>query len=276
MRPLLPRRLREQVPRAEAPGPWPPVRHARRMLVLEGCVQPAAAPAINAAAARVLDRLGISLIRARGAGCCGAMSHHLGEAATAREMARRNIDAWWPELQAGAEAVVLTASACGLQLKDYGELLADDPAYAEKGRRVSALARDMSEILADEDLSVLGEPGRGAGGIACHTPCTLQHGQPLGGMVDAILRRAGFRVTPVANPHLCCGSAGTYSLLQPALSEELRERKLADLQVGDPDLITTANIGCLLHLRKGAPVPVLHWVQLLDPGPAGAPFGGKT
>jgi glycolate oxidase iron-sulfur subunit len=237
------------------------------MLILDGCVQPAVAPAINAAAARVLDRLGISLLKPRGGGCCGAMSHHMGDPQTARDLARRNIDAWWPELEAGAEAVVFTASACGLHIKDYAEVLHDDPAYAQKAGRIASLARDAAEVLSAEDLSRLGPPRRRIGRVACHTPCTQQHGQPLGGLVEAVLGRAGLRVSPVANPHLCCGSAGTYSVLQPKLSEQLRERKLADLRVSDPDVIATANIGCLLHLGSAGGPPVVHWLQLLDPEP---------
>jgi glycolate oxidase iron-sulfur subunit len=250
------------VPAPAAPaGDWPAPRHARRMLVLAGCVQPALAPRINAAAARVLDRLGVSLIEAPGAGCCGALRFHLNDQAGGRDDMRALIDAWWPYVERGeVEAIAITASGCGVTVKEYGHLLAEDPAYAEKAARISALAKDLSEVIPPETI-----PARaGLGRIACHSPCSLQHGQQLRGGVEALLARAGFELAPVPEAHLCCGSAGTYSILQPELSRQLRDRKLAALQSALPVGIVTANIGCLVHLQGGAQVPVAHWIELLD------------
>jgi glycolate oxidase iron-sulfur subunit len=262
LRPALPPALRRRIyPAGDAP-PWPPARHPRIMLALGGCVQPALAPSIDAAAARVLDRLGISLLRIPESGCCGALSYHLGAHEEGLDFMRRNIDGWWPAIQAGAEAIVITASGCGLMVKEYGELLRDDPAYAEKAARVSALARDLSEVIAAEDWPSLSPlPARR---IAFHSPCTLQHGQRLNGLVEKLLRGLGFELTPVADAAICCGSAGTYSLLQPALSSRLREDKLRNLEAGEPEVIATANIGCLVHLASGTGRPVRHWVELLD------------
>ncbi|HEX9626708.1 MAG TPA: glycolate oxidase subunit GlcF [Acidiferrobacterales bacterium] len=264
LRPLLPGAPGRAVPPRRRAAPWPAARHARHMLALDGCVQPAIAPNIDAAAARVLDRLGISLIRARGGGCCGALSQHLAAPAEARDFARRNIDAWWPHIEQGVEAIVVTASGCGTQVKDYGRLLATDAGYASKAHRVAELARDLSEVLADSDLAPLraAAPAR----VAFHSPCSLQHGLRLGGVVEDILTRAGFTLTPVADAHLCCGSAGTYSLLQGRLARELRRLKLAALSAGAPAVIATANIGCLTHLAAGSELPVQHWIELLDAG----------
>jgi glycolate oxidase iron-sulfur subunit len=272
LRPLLPRALRANVPAAAAaPGAWPPARHARRMLVLAGCVQPALAPDINAAAARVLDRLGISLVEAPGAGCCGAVRFHLNAQDAGLDDARALIDAWWPHVEAGAAAIVMTASGCGAMVREYGHLLADDPQYAAKAKRVSALTRDLCEVVdAEMDQLVPTLPGaradatRGGMRVAVHTPCTLQHGQRLAGVVDRILARAGFELAPVPDAHLCCGSAGTYSILQKSLSERLKANKLQALQSGMPAFVATANIGCLAHLASGAQVPVRHWIVALD------------
>lgn len=239
---------------------WPEARHSRLMLALAGCVQPSVAPTINVATARVLDRLGISLIEAQGAGCCGAVSQHTSGFAHALDFARQNIDAWWPHIEAGAEAVVMTASACGLHVKDYGYYLRNDSAYREKAEQVSALARDVSEVLAAEDLSRLAPKNAR---VAFQSPCTLQHGQQLGGVVENILCRLGFELTPVDDAHLCCGSAGTYSLLHPILSRRLRRNKLHALTQHRPSVIATANIGCLAHLRAGTELPVRHWIELL-------------
>lgn len=266
LRPLLPAALRDKVPAPQAQGAarWPAPRHVRKMLVLDGCVQPSAAPTTNAAAARVLDRLGVSLIRASGAGCCGALSHHLSAHDEAQNFMRRNIDAWWPHVEAGAEAIVMTASGCGTVVKEYGLLLRNDAAYAAKAVRISALTKDISEVLAGENLAALAVKGRGK--IAFHSPCTLQHGQAINGVVESLLRRSGYELAPVADAHLCCGSAGTYSILQPELSRQLRTNKLAALQAGAPETIVTANIGCQLHLQDDAAVPVKHWIELLDTG----------
>jgi len=263
LRPLLPPGIRRSVPLRRVASPWPAPRHARRMLVLEGCAQPALAPNINAAAARVLDRLGISLVAANGAGCCGAASHHTSATEEGLDFARRNIDAWWSHIEAGCEAIVMTASGFGVHVKDYGHLLAGDPAYATKAARVATLTRDLGEILAGEDLGPLKASVDVRRKIAFQSPCTLQHGQKLNGVVEGILRELGFSLAPVPDAHLCCGSAGTYSILQGKLSRALRARKLAALESGQPELIVTANIGCLAHLAAGATVPVRHWIELL-------------
>jgi glycolate oxidase iron-sulfur subunit len=267
VRPLLPGSLRRLVPADAAAGHWPAVRHARRVLMLEGCVQPGLSPRINAATARVLDRLGISVIRTAEAGCCGAVSHHLSAADEARDFMRRNVDAWWPHVEAGAEAIVVNASGCGVVVKDYGHLLADDPAYAERAARVAALAVDIGELLAREGVERLDGAGSKGRRVAFHAPCTLQHGQKLPGLVERLLTEAGFELAAVPDAHLCCGSAGTYSILQRSLSERLRENKVAALQSGGPAVIATANIGCLHHLQAGTDVPVVHWIELLDPAP---------
>jgi glycolate oxidase iron-sulfur subunit len=265
LRPSLPPALRRQIPaRVARLPPAPQAQHRRRMLMLEGCVQPALAPQINHATRRVLDALGITTVSA-GSGCCGALSHHLGAVAEARAFMRRNIDAWWPQISAGAEAIVITASGCAPLVKEYGRLLADDPAYAQKAARVSALARDLSEVVTPEPLEAKLRPLGGIRKIAFHSPCTLQHAQKLDGVVEGLLARAGFELAPVAGSHLCCGSAGTYSLLQPALARQLRDNKLKALQAGAPGLIATANIGCLLHLAGAARIPVKHWIELLEP-----------
>lgn len=263
LRPLLPPGLRTTLPPPQSPGSWPAPRHARRMLVLEGCVQSVATPATNAAAARVLDRLGISLIRVAAAGCCGAMSHHLSAREEGLDHARRNIDAWWPHVEQGVEALIFTASGCGAHVKDYGLLLREDPAYAAKAARIAGIGRDLSEVLTSADLAPLKVDGRGRG-VAVQTPCSLQHAQRGGGAVEAILRRCGYRTTAVADAHLCCGSAGSYSLLQPEMSQQLLSAKLGALQAGDPAVIVSANVGCQLHLRTRAAVPVKHWIELLD------------
>jgi len=261
-RALLPAPLRRKVPRRRRAPPRPAPRHARRMLVLEGCVQPGIAPDINARTARVFDALGISLESVPGAGCCGAVSHHLSAGDEALRFARRNVDAWWPQVEAGAEAIVITASGCGAMVREYGELLAGDPAYAERARRISALARDPAQVLAGEDLSPLPVPPPRR--VAFHSPCTLQHALRVRGTVEELLRRAGHELTPVADAHLCCGSAGTYSLLQRDLSQRLLTNKLHALEGGAPEVIATANIGCLAHLETQASHPVVHWIELLD------------
>jgi glycolate oxidase iron-sulfur subunit len=231
------------------------------MLALAGCVQPALGPSINAAAARVLDRLGISLIEAPGAGCCGALRFHLNKQDEGRDDMRALIDAWWPMVERGEiEAIVMTASGCGVTVREYGELLAHDARYREKAVRISALARDLCEVVPPAAL-----PQRsGRGRVAFQSPCTLQHGQQIRGKVEALLARAGFELTPVRDGHLCCGSAGTYSLLQPELSAQLRDRKLACLEEGGPQAIATANIGCLAQLQSASKTPVRHWIELID------------
>ena len=262
LRPLLPPSLKRSIPPRTPATDWPPPAQTRKMIVLDGCVQPALAPGINASTARVLDQLGISLLRPANAGCCGAVSHHLSAPQEARRFMRNNIDAWWPLIEQGAEAIVITASGCGTQVKDYGELLQDDPDYADKATRIAAMTRDLSEILASEDLSSLrgtSPPRR----IAFHSPCSLQHGQGIRGQVETILTTLGHTLTAVPDSHLCCGSAGTYSILQASLARQLRRNKVTALASAQPDVIATANIGCLTHLQAGTDLPVCHWVELL-------------
>ena len=263
VRPLLPVAVREKIPgRPIEAKPRPYARHARRVLLLEGCVQPSLSPNTNAAAAHVLDLLGISITSAPKAACCGATDYHLGAHEAGLERARRNIDAWWPELEAGAEAIVIPASGCGAFVKEYGELLRLDPEYAHKARRVSSLARDLAEVLAAEPLYAL--HAGSAQRVAFHSPCTLQHAQKLGGLVEGILRRLGFDLTDVPDSHLCCGSAGTYSITQPTLARQLRDNKLDSLVTGEPDIIVTANIGCQIHLNGAGRKPVRHWIELVE------------
>jgi len=262
-RALLPNTLQVKLPRNAHPAkPRPTTRHTRQVLMLEGCVQPSLSPNTNAAAARVLDRLGISVTPTREGGCCGAVDYHLDAQAAGLDRARRNIDAWWPSIENGAEAIVQTASGCGAFIKDYGHLLSTDPAYAEKAKKVSALAKDLVEVLRDEPLEKLGI--HSAQRLAFHCPCTLQHAQKLGGAVEAILTSLGFNLTPVADSHLCCGSAGTYSLTQPELSRQLRDNKLNALESGHPEVIVTANIGCQSHLDGAGRTPVRHWIELVE------------
>ncbi|QDF96134.1 glycolate oxidase iron-sulfur subunit [Azoarcus sp. DD4] len=268
VRGLLPTVLKDKVPVARASGPWPRPRHARRMYALAGCAQPAMAPSINAATARVLDTLGISLQEAPTAGCCGAVRFHLNDQDGARGEARRNIDAWWPAIESGeVEGIVMTASGCGVQVKDYGHLLQHDPAYAERAARISALTRDVAEVVAGEAGQLraqLNAKGGGETAVAWHAPCTLQHGLKVRGVVEQLLAAAGFRLTPVRDGHLCCGSAGTYSLLQPEISHQLRDNKLAALGAGGAGIILSANIGCITHLQAGTSTPVRHWIEAID------------
>jgi glycolate oxidase iron-sulfur subunit len=264
MRPLLPAKLRQRIPSRHRAMPVSTSNsRSRTMLLLDGCVQPALAPQINAATRRVLDALGINTLVAGNAGCCGALSQHLSATAEARSFMRNNIDAWWPAIESGAEAIIVTASGCAPMVKDYGRLLADTD-HAARAARVSTLAKDLSEVIDIETaVQVLGRGGAGQK-IAFHSPCTLQHGQGISGVVERLLERLGYILTPVANSHLCCGSAGTYSILQPGMAGVLRDNKLQALQAGKPDLIATANIGCLVHMANHADAPVKHWIELLE------------
>ena len=270
VRGLLPESIKAKVPERRDTGAWPRRRHVRKVLLLEGCVQPSMAPNINAATARVLDAAGIECVRPRGQGCCGAVKFHLADDAGGRAQMRANIDAWWPHIERGAvEAIVINASGCGVLVKDYGHLLQGDARYAAKAQRVSELTLDVSELL-PELVAALQERVRPRTDVlAWHAPCTLQHGQRLRGGVEANLAQLGFTLRPAAQEaHLCCGSAGTYSVLQPELSKKLRERKLGHLQgetaAERPAAILSANIGCITHLQAGTDVPVRHWIEVLD------------
>ena len=266
LRPLLPQAQAMRIPARVRAAPTPAARHARRMIMLQGCVQPALAPNINAAAARVFDRLGVSLLSVNEETCCGALSHHLDATERALAQARRNVDAWIKLLDGGAEAIVTTASGCGVMVKDYGELLQHDPRYAAPARRVSTATRDLCEVLSVADVAtIVGSRSRELRSrVAWQSPCTLQHGQKLTARVEPLLEAAGFSLTPIRDPHLCCGSAGTYSILQRELSVRLRSAKLSTLQAATPAVIATANIGCLQHLAAAADVPVKHWIELID------------
>ena len=264
-RPLLPTSLRNSIPKKQDAKPWPITNHLRRMLILNGCVQPALSPNINAATARVLDKLGIQLVNLSSVNCCGAIEHHLNAHDAALQKIKHNIDAWWMQIEAGCETIVITASGCGAMVKDYGHLLKHDADYAKRAARISSLCRDLSEIITAESaaLTPLIQPAQREK-IAFHAPCTLQHRQKIVGVIERLLSTAGFELCAVNDAHLCCGSAGTYSILQPKLSQQLRDNKLAALQSGAPHTIATANIGCLTHLQSGADVPVRHWIELID------------
>ena len=274
LRPLVPGALKDKVPPAAGPRAhqWPRRAHPRKVLMLMGCVQPAMMPNINAATARVLDAAGVQTLVADEAGCCGAIRVHLNDHPGGLDDARRNIDAWWPMVDGHGgevEAIVMNASGCGVQVKDYGRLLAHDPHYAAKAARVSALTRDLSEYLPALVPALRSRLGQDRPGVrprlAYHPPCTLQHGQQLRGGVEGLMRELGFEIaTAPSESHLCCGSAGTYSVLQPVLSKQLRERKLAALAPLAADAIVSANIGCIQHLQSGTGTPVRHWIEVLD------------
>ena len=284
VRGLLPKALQAKVPARQNAGVWPTREHARKVLMLAGCVQPTMAPNINAATARVLDAAGIQTVQAPKAGCCGAVKFHLNDHDGGKREMRHNIDAWWQYVEPaagpanrsgdepGVEAIVMNASGCGVTVKDYGHILRDDPLYAAKAARISALTRDLSELLPDL-VAILKSVrpelvegiARSGGQIAFHPPCTLQHGQQLRGGVEKHLGKLGFQIKVAScEAHLCCGSAGTYSVLQPEIAYQLRDRKLGNLNEMKPEVIVSANIGCITHLQSGTETPVRHWVELLD------------
>lgn len=265
VRPLLPESVRQSIPVRTTTRPL----HAgltatRKMLVLDGFVQPSMSPVTNAACTRVLQRLGTSLEAIPRAGCCGAINHHLNDQETALDQMRNNIDVWWPEIEKGAEAIVMTASGCGSVVKEYGHLLKDDLVYGAKAKVISEKCLDIAEILVKEDLSSLQIDGSQTGPIAYHPPCTLLHGQKLPGLVEGILDQLGVELTSVPDAHTCCGSAGTYSLFQKKLPTELKTTKIENLTSGNPSLVATSNIGCQLHLQSATSLPVKHWIEVLD------------
>jgi glycolate oxidase iron-sulfur subunit len=275
VRGALPAKLKAKVPAPQPAGAWPVRQHARKMLLLEGCVQPAMAPNINTATARVLDALGVQLLRPAKAGCCGAIRHHLNDHDGGLDDARRNVDAWWPAIEAdggagggaGAEAIIINASGCGTQVKEYAHLLRHDPRYAAKAERVSALAKDVVEVLATEAPRLQTLTSHNAPRLrrlVFHPPCSLQHGQQIRGVVETLLKALGADLVPFGESHLCCGSAGTYSVLQPELSTQLRDRKLGQVQAVKPQAILSANIGCITHLASATDTPVMHWIEWVD------------
>jgi glycolate oxidase iron-sulfur subunit len=271
-RPFVPAALKGKVPPKAGPRAhqWPTRSHPRKVLMLLGCVQPAMAPNINSATARVLDAAGLQTLVADGAGCCGAIRDHLNDHEGGLADMRRNIDAWWPLVegltaQGKVEAIVMNASGCGVTVKEYARHLRHDPAYAERAAKISALTKDLSELLPDLVPKLKPRLHGRRPKLAYHPPCTLQHGQQLRGGVEGGLRELGFDVQLAATEsHLCCGSAGTYSVLQPELSGQLRERKLGQLLPLAPEAIVSANVGCIQHLQGGTGIPVRHWVEVLD------------
>ncbi|MCL4111505.1 UNVERIFIED_CONTAM: hypothetical protein GTU68_002289 [Idotea baltica] len=263
-KPLVPKAIKKKIPPRTTKGFIPKENHDRRMLILSGCVQPSMSPDINAATARVLNKLEISAISEPTAGCCGAVSLHLAAEEDAHDFMRNNIDAWWPEIESGVEAIIMTASGCGSTVKEYGHALRHDKEYAAKAKRVSDLCKDISEVLAGEDLSSLTDLNSDKIKVSYHPPCTLQHGQKITGVVENILGNSGYELLPVMDSHLCCGSAGTYSVLQPEISQQLQSKKIDNLLANKPDMVVTSNIGCQTHLQEVSKVPVVHWIHLLD------------
>lgn len=264
LRPILPAQVRAKVPARQDAGAWPTRTHARRMLLPIGCVQPALSPGIDAATARVLDAMGIQVVMPP-AGCCGAISHHLSDHERSLAEIRRNIDAWWPHIEAGAEAIVMNASGCGAMVKEYAHLMRHEAAYATKATRIVELTRDLAELLPANETALAGKQQSGAAErVVFHPPCTLQHAQRIRGTVEAMLTKLGATVLPFPESHLCCGSAGTYSVLQPVLSSQLRERKLNALTAQQPDVILSANIGCITHLAGATQTPIRHWIEWVD------------
>jgi len=269
MRPLLPRALQAKVPARQRAGRWPSRSHPQKVLLLEGCVQPSMAPNINTATARVLDALGVETLRPAAAGCCGALRYHLNDHEGGLADARRNIDAWWPYVvhaeEDGLAAILMNASGCGLQVKEYAHLLARDSRYAVKARRISEMTKDISEFLPPFAAQLQTRLGPApAKRVVFHPPCTLQHGQQIRGAVENLLTSLGAEVVPFAESHMCCGSAGTYSVLQPELAYKLRDRKLEQLRMAEPDVTLSANIGCITHLATGSKTRVMHWIEWVD------------
>jgi glycolate oxidase iron-sulfur subunit len=271
LRPLLPAVLKGKVPPAQDAGRWPDRTHTRKVLLLAGCVQPSMMPNVNSATARVLDAAGIQTVVPPAAGCCGAVRFHMNDQEGGRDHMRHNIDTWWPYVERGeVEAIVMNASGCGVTVREYGHHLQHDTAYAEKARRISELTRDLSELLPDiapllKPVLAAARPDSDAGVLAFHPPCTLQHGQQLRGGVEHWLGELGFtvRLAP-GESHLCCGSAGAYSMLHPEIAQQLRDRKLGHLKEVAPQTIVSANVGCIAHLQSGTDTPVRHWVEVLD------------
>lgn len=263
LKPLLPEAIKQKIPARVTPLGWPKSNHSRFMLLLSSCGQAGATPNTNAAAANVMNHLGVKLVEAPKAGCCGAVSYHLSQHEEGLNFMRRNIDAWWPSIEAGAEAIVMTASGCGAMVEDYGMLLKDDKQYAEKAKRVSELTKDLSQVISVEDIKSLNLTADSLK-TAVHCPCSLQHGMGLTNSVEPLLGAAGLTLSKTKDKHLCCGSAGTYSILQPTMSKALLANKIDALNIDAPDRIVTANVGCQLHIGTQSKVPVQHWIELID------------
>ena len=261
--PLLPDRFRVPAPDPAGTSNWPTNTHAQEVLLLEGCVQAVLSPGIDRHLAYLLDHIGIRLRPVKQSGCCGAVPHHLDAPDSARQMARTNLDALLPELGPKSLGILISASACELELREYPQLLTEDPLYREKAQQLAERVLDPAALIAEHLVSDFEARFPGAR-VALHEPCTLQHGLQRGGALAPLLETLGYAVTPVRDGHLCCGSAGTYSLFQPELSQKLRGDKLENLLADAPDYIVTANIGCLHHLRAASPVPVRHWLELLQ------------
>ncbi len=259
-KPLMPQHLGRKLPVIHPHQMWPNTAHQRKVILHEGCVQSVVEPGINVATAKVLDAVNISVIRTAPVKCCGALHHHLSSTQQAQQLARDNIDQWWPHIEAGAEAIASNASGCGQMIQDYPQLLKDDADYANKAEKVAQIAVDIVQILQNEALC-LGDVSKEI--IAFQAPCSLQHGLHLTGQVENLLDKLGFNIATPENSHLCCGSAGSYSILQPVISEQLLKNKLDALNQCNPECILTANIGCLLHLKTATEVPVKHWIELV-------------
>ena len=262
-KPLLPASLKHKIPTLSPSTPWPQQAHKRKMLVLNGCAQSVIHPQIDAATARVLDRFDIQLIQEQHSGCCGAVNQHLAASNEARVQMQRNIDAWWPRLNDGVEYIIVTASGCAAHMKEYHHYFEDDPEYCNKAQFVSSRVRDISEVMATLPVADLFKTATSQH-VAFHSPCTLQHGQQINSLVEPLLEQCGYQVSTPIDAHLCCGSAGTYSILQPTLSGRLLDNKLNHLCANKPDFIATANIGCLMHMQTRSSVPVKHWIELID------------
>jgi len=260
--PMMPTALRRSIPPRQVALARKGGRHERKVLMLAGCVQPALAPNTNTRAINLLDRLGVEVIELPDKLCCGAAAMHTSEPDYALRQVKQLIDSWWPHIEAGVEAIVVTATGCGVSVRDYERLLADDPEYADKARKVSSLYRDLVEVVEahSEQIEVSDAPDKR---VAVHTPCTMQHGLGLSNRVERLLAGAGYQICRIEEAHLCCGSAGTYSMLQPVMATQLQHNKIQALSVDRPDIIATANIGCQLHLAQGNATPVVHWIELL-------------
>ena len=265
VRPVLPGNLKTAIPVPEKHKPGRVMQHDRKMVLFSGCVQPALSPQTNISATRILGKFGIEALTVHGESCCGAIDFHMAETGRAERFMKSNIDTWWPYVEAGIEAIVSTASGCGVMLKDYAYLLRDDPEYSGKAAKICSLIRDISEIISQEDLELLRKQiGGDTKKAVFQNPCTLQHGQKLQNNTEMVLQRLGFDLIPVSDSHICCGSAGVYSIFQKKISGHLQYQKIKNLLAGQPDVITTANIGCQVHLQKVSSVPVKHWIVAVD------------